>query len=97
MALTCPDCHRKLPRPRIPKDASPELKAAFEAVSRVCVWCSDVNLLGGGFEPSGLRERWQGPDLKLILEEGAALRRERMKPKARRRAEKKAPAQGSLS
>lgn len=59
----CSDCKRELPAPVIPEDASAELKAAFEATSRVCQWCMAVNLLGGGFELPGLAERWSEEEL----------------------------------
>ena len=61
------------------------------------MWCFCRNLMAGGFEPDAARRLYQGPELRQLRDEAAALKAERMKPKARQRVEKKAPAQGSLA
>lgn len=85
LGVTCPDCGRDRRAP----------------LTRVCLWCFDLNLLAGGFHPGGWLERWTAEEKAEL--EAAALgeRHRRMLSQEQRRAEraaqkKLAPAQGAL-
>lgn len=56
---TCRDCGREL---------------TVTEVSTTCLWCFDVRLLAGGFEPSGLAARRSEDELVALREEALARR-----------------------
>lgn len=58
------------------------------------MWCFCRNLMAGGFEPGAATRLFQGEDLRLLREEAAVLKAERMKPRRRRGRVRAAAAHG---
>jgi hypothetical protein len=62
---SCRDCDRPL-RDEPALTESPLVDACVRVSARVCLWCYDLNLLSGGFEPAGLEERWTKDELVAL-------------------------------
>lgn len=96
--FACEDCGRTPKEVTIPSDASPELELCLRYAGRRCLWCYDLNLLGGGYEPARLAERWTPEELVELRKAGEALREKRSRPRRRSRPRpaEKVEAQGAL-